>query len=232
LKFVLAIFLLPFCFATGQLFWELVFKMDFSGMVLIPLIAGMICMALLYCYLPKPIWVYVLGHEFTHAIATMLCGGRVRGMKVTSDGGHVYVTRDNFFVTLSPYFIPIYAILVFALFALAQYASNLQNSHMIWGLFFWALGLSYCFHVFLTAHILRTRQPDIVSQGYLFSAVIIYLGNMIVLFVGLILVSVGLELGQVVRNLYLGTIEAYLVIGDMAQNTAISINSVLKSDSG
>ena len=205
---------------------------DFSGMILIPLIAGMTCMSLLYLYLPKPIWIYVLGHEFTHAIATMLCGGRVKGMKVTGDGGHVYATRDNFFVTLSPYFIPIYAILVFAVFALIQHFLNLQNSPMIWGLFLWALGLSYCFHVFLTAHILRTRQPDIVSQGYLFSAVVIYLGNMMVLFVGLILISVGLEIGQVAREMYVEAIKAYLVIGDMAQNTAISINSVLKSDSG
>ena len=73
-------------------------------------------MGLLYFWLPKPVWTYVLGHEFTHAIATMLCGGRVKGMKVGSDGGHVYVTRDNFFVTLAPYFIPIYAIMVFVVF--------------------------------------------------------------------------------------------------------------------
>ena len=205
---------------------------DFSGVILIPLIAGMTCMSLLYLYLPKPIWIYVLGHEFTHAIATMLCGGRVKGMKVTGDGGHVYVTRDNFFVTLSPYFIPIYANLVFAVFALIQHFLDFQNSPMIWGLFFWALGLSYCFHVFLTAHILRTRQPDIVSQGYLFSAVVIYLGNMMVLFVGLILISVGLEIGQVAREMYVEAIKAYLVIGDMAQNTAIAIDSALKSDSG
>ena len=229
---VLAIVLLPFCFAIGKLFWELVFMMDYSGMLLIPLIAGIICMSLLYLYLPKPIWIYVLGHEFTHAIASMLCGGRVRGMKVTVDGGYVYVTRDNFFVTLSPYFIPIYAILVFVVFALTQYFLNFKNSPMFWGLFFWALGLSYCFHVFLTAHILRTRQPDIVSQGYLFSAVVIYLGNMMVLFVGLILIPVGLEMGQVARGMYVEALKAYLVIGDIAENTVISINSALKSDSG
>ncbi|MAY06670.1 MAG: hypothetical protein CMO72_05855, partial [Verrucomicrobiales bacterium] len=62
--------------------------------------------------------------------------------------------------------------------------------------------------------------------------VVIYLGNMMVLFVGLILISVGLEIGQVVREVYVEAIKAYLVIGDMAQNTAISINSALKSDSG
>ena len=40
-------------------------------------------------------------------------------MKVTGEG-HVYVTMANFFVTLAPYFVPLYAVLVFALFALGR----------------------------------------------------------------------------------------------------------------
>ena len=189
-------------------------------------------MVLLYNCLPKPIWAYVLGHEFTHAIASMLCGGRIKGMKISSDGGHVYVTRDNFFVTLSPYFIPIYTIFVFVIFALTQHVLGWRNSPIAWGLFFWAIGLSYCFHVFLTCHILRTRQPDIVSQGYFFSTVIIFLGNMVVLFAGLMLVSGGLQMEQLTIDLGSGIFETYSKIGDMAQNTVISINSALNSDSG
>jgi hypothetical protein len=43
------------------------------------------------------------------------------------------------------------------------------------------LGAAYAFHVTLTLEILRTRQTDITSQGYLFSAVVIFLGNALVL---------------------------------------------------
>ena len=231
-KLFTAVLLLPCCFGIGHFFFEIAFQIEFNGMVVAPLVAGIACMVLLYTWLPRPIWTYVLGHEFTHAIASMLCGGRVKGMKVSSEGGHVYVTRDNFFVTLAPYFIPIYTIFVFVLFALSQHALGWGNSPIMWAMFFWALGLSYSFHVFLTAHILRTRQPDIVSQGYLFSAVIIYLGNMTVLLIGLVLVTGGVQMHHLVGNLGSEIIEAYSIIGGIAQNAAISINSVLNSDSG
>jgi hypothetical protein len=43
--------------------------------------------------------------------------------------------------------------------------------------------------VTLTWHALKTRQSDITSQGYLFSAVIIFLGNAAVLLLGLPLLT-------------------------------------------
>ncbi|HXI50722.1 MAG TPA: hypothetical protein VNH84_04440, partial [Candidatus Saccharimonadales bacterium] len=51
------------------------------------------------------------------------------------------------------------------------------------------VGAAYSFHVTLTWHILQTHQTDITSQGYLFSAVIIFLGNICVLLVGLPLLT-------------------------------------------
>ena len=138
-------------------------EFEFQGVVIVPLIAGVACMGALFRWLPRPMWVYVLGHEFTHALATMVCGGRVKGMKVTGEGGHVYVTKDNFFVTLAPYFVPLYAVLVFAFFALGRVFLG-WDTPWAWGIFHWALGLAYSFHVLLTVEILRTRQPDITSQ--------------------------------------------------------------------
>jgi len=52
-------------------------------------------------------------------------------------------------------------------------------------LFHLLLGAAYSFHVTLTFHILKTSQSDITSQGYLFSAVVIFLGNALTLIVGL-----------------------------------------------
>ena len=51
------------------------------------------------------------------------------------------------------------------------------------------VGAAYSFHVTLTWHILRTRQSDITSQGYLFAAVIVFLGNIAVLLAGLPLLT-------------------------------------------
>ena len=58
---------------------------------------------------------------------------------------------------------------------------------LVW--FHLLLGAAYAFHITLTWHVLQTRQSDITSQGYLFSAVIIFLGNVLVLLVGVPLLT-------------------------------------------
>ena len=60
------------------------------------------------------------------------------------------------------------------------------------GVFHVVLGAAYAFHASLTWHILQTRQPDVTSQGRLFSGVIIFLGNVLVL-----LLAVSLLTGRV-----------------------------------
>ena len=68
-------------------------------------------------------WIYVLGHELTHALWTWLFGGKVKKMKVSSSGGHVVISKTNFFIALAPYFFPLYAVIVVAVFA---------TGHLIW----------------------------------------------------------------------------------------------------
>jgi hypothetical protein len=129
---------------------------------------------------------YVFGHELTHALWTWLFGGRVKRFKATAKGGHVVVTRSNFVIALAPYFFPVYVVLLILCFVVG---------HVIWGWtpylvwFHLLIGAAYAFHVTLTFHILRTRQSDITSQGYFFSAVIIFLGNVGVLLIGLPLIT-------------------------------------------
>ena len=136
-------------------------------------------------------WIYVFGHELTHAIWVWLFGGSVKKFKATSEGGHVIVDKTNFLIALSPYFFPLYAVLVVAVFL---------AGHLIWGwknFFVWfhlCVGAAYAFHVTLTAHVLKTQQSDITSQGYLFSGVVIFLGNVLVLLIGLPLLTAKVDL--------------------------------------
>jgi len=51
------------------------------------------------------------------------------------------------------------------------------------------IGAAYAFHITLTFHVLQTRQSDITGQGYLFSAVVIFLGNVCVLLFGIPLLT-------------------------------------------
>lgn len=191
-----AILLLPLCVGMGRALWSLIQEVGLIDTTLFPLVAGVFCMVILYLSLPKPTRIYVFGHEFTHALATMICGGRVREMKVGAESGHVLVSKDNFFITLAPYFVPLYTVFALVIFAVVRSLGYWQGD-LAWGVFCWALGVTYAFHILLTIQILKIRQPDITSQGYLFSSVVIFMGNALVLLGGIPVLLDGPELGDV-----------------------------------
>jgi hypothetical protein len=178
--------LLPLCLGTGQTVLRLFSATGQADTVWVATAAGVACWLVIYLMLPEPMWMYVFGHELTHALSALLTGGKVKRFKAGVKGGHVVVTRKNFFVALAPYFFPIYAVAVAAVFLLG---------HWLWG---WArylawfhllFGATYAFHATLTWQVLKTRQSDIVEQGYLFSAAVIWLGNAAVLVLGIPLLT-------------------------------------------
>jgi hypothetical protein len=116
-------------------------------------------------------------------------GGRVKKFKVSSKGGHVIITKTNFLIALAPYFFPLYAMLVVLIFSLGNLVWDWSRLAPIFHLL---LGAAYAFHVTLTFHALKQSQTDITSQGYLFSATVILLGNVLILLLGIPMV-----LGQV-----------------------------------
>ena len=169
--------------------WALWMVLRHSGsadVVWVPLLAGALCWVVIYLLLPKPMLIYVFGHELTHALWTWLFGGRVKKFKASSKGGHVIVTKNNFFIALAPYFCPLYALLVVLFFILGHWIWNWQHYQAWFHLF---LGAAYAFHVTLTWHILKHNQTDITEQGYLFSGVVILLGNIGVLLVAIPLLA-------------------------------------------
>ena len=186
-KRIVAVLLLPVCIGAGMALWKVIRASGSADTTWVPLLAGAVCWAVIYLLLPKPMWAYVFGHELTHALWTWLCGGRVKQLKVTSDGGHVVVSKTNFLIALAPYFFPFYAVLVVGIFLAGHLFWHWQQHYLAW--FHLFLGAAYAFHVTLTAHILQTRQSDLTDQGYLFSAAIIYLGNISVLLLGIPLLA-------------------------------------------
>src|SRR5215467_6984698 len=134
-------------------------------------LAGAACWLAIYLLLPKPMWVYVFGHELTHALWAWLFGGKVKKFKASNKGGQVVLTKSNFLIALAPYFFPLYAFLVVALFGLGNWLWN-WHAYLVW--FHLLLGAAYAFHVTLTFHVLKSSQSDVTEQGYLFSAVIIF----------------------------------------------------------
>lgn len=185
-KFAIAILLLPLCAGAVAALAKLLRTTVGVETFWVTFLGGMACWLAIYLLLPKPMWVYVCGHELTHALWTWLFGGKVKTLRVTAKGGHVVISKSNFLIVLAPYFFPFYVAVLVAFFTLG---------HLFFGwkrfmpLFHFLVGAAYSFHVSLTWYILRTRQSDITSQGYLFSGVIIFLGNVSVLLLGLPLLT-------------------------------------------
>jgi peptidase M50B-like protein len=186
IKFIIAILLLPICVGAAMALLKVLRASGSADTTWIPLLAGAACWGVIFFMLPKPMWIYVFGHELTHALWTWLFGGRVKKLKVSSSGGHVVISKTNFVIALAPYFFPLYAVLVIGVFALGHWIWDWRSYFVYFHLL---VGAAYAFHVTLTWHVLQTRQTDITSQGYLFSAVIIFLGNVCVLLFGIPLLT-------------------------------------------
>ena len=181
-KFGLGLLLLPICAGAAVALWRLLLLAGKADTTWVMTLAGAGCWLVIFFLLPKPMWIYVFGHELTHALWSWLFGGQIKKLKVTSKGGHVVVTKSNFLVALAPYFFPLYAAIVVAVFVAGHLIWDWHSYFIVFHLF---LGAAYAFHVTLTAYILQTRQSDITEEGYLFSATIIFLGNVLVLLLGL-----------------------------------------------
>ncbi|KAB2660730.1 MAG: hypothetical protein DVB32_04435 [Verrucomicrobia bacterium] len=187
-KFLIGLFLLPLSVAALPTLSRVLRASGEVTPVWVALVAGMACWVVVFLLLPKPMWVYVFGHELTHALWTWAFGGRVKKFKVTAKGGHVIITKTNFFISLAPYFFPLYAVCVAVFFLIGDL---IWNWHRYQWVFHFLLGAAYAFHVTLTLFILRTRQSDITDHGWFFSIVVIWLGNF-----GTLLLALPILIGQ------------------------------------
>ena len=186
IKFIIAILLLPVCGGAARALWLVLRACGGADTTWIPILAGAACWMVIFFLLPKPMWIYVFGHELTHALWTWLFGGQVKKMKVTGKGGHVVISKTNFVIALAPYFFPLYVVFVVVGFALGNLIWD-WHGYLVW--FHLCVGAAYAFHLTLTAHVLQTQQSDITGQGYLFSAEVIFLGNVGVLLFGIPLLT-------------------------------------------
>jgi hypothetical protein len=190
LKMLLGMVLLPACWAISVATYKLY---QLSGDAGLPdgfgawaLPAGFVIWVVLYFLLPRPTRTYVLGHELTHAMWGLMMGGRVGKIKIGKTGGHVELSRTNFLITLAPYFFPFYTFLVIGAYYLAGIWLEVEPYRAWW---LAAVGFSWAFHITFTLHMLSEHQPDVREHGRIFSYVLIYLMNVLVIGVWMVLVG-------------------------------------------
>lgn len=127
---------------------------------------------------PRPIRLYVWAHELTHALWARAMGGSILRFRARRDGGYVVTDKANFFIALAPYFHPFYAMLVLLGYGTASLFYDL--SPFAPGLYF-ALGLTWSYHLCFTAWMIPKGQTDLTTHGVFFSLVVIYTLNLLIL---------------------------------------------------
>ncbi len=190
-KFVCAIFLLPLCGVLTQTFFTAfahatVAQRFWAGEEFWFFSLGALLWLIAFFGLPRPILLYVFGHELTHALWVWLMGGRVRRFHVSREGGHVVTTKANFWIALAPYFFPIYSILAIGIYGALSFFFNVQPYGR---LLYAAVGATWAFHFTFTCWMITKNQTDLSDQGTFFSLVLIYLMNLLLLSIMLVLAS-------------------------------------------
>ncbi|MBU0633999.1 MAG: M50 family metallopeptidase [Candidatus Omnitrophica bacterium] len=178
-KIVIGIALIPACWGITGAFYNLLCSIQSFGRAETFFLWGAIAYLLLYAFLFKLNYIYVFGHEAVHALFAMLFGGKVRSFRASSKGGSVGVTRSNFIISLAPYFFPVYTVLLGIIFVSVELL--FQTTFQQTNLFIFLIGFSACFHFVMTANTLKTQQPDLTENGYIFSLTLIYIMNILVL---------------------------------------------------
>jgi len=176
IKLIIAVIAVPLAFGVSLAFY--------SNIILIKELAGSLkyflwgigSYVILHLLFYKPTYLYVLGHEAVHAGITWIFGGKIKSFKVSGEGGSVSTDKTNVIVELSPYFVPIYAIIISIIYFVIASSYRINGS-----IFIFLIGFALAFHMVSTIEVMKIRQPDIVKSGYFFSIVMVYVLNMAVI---------------------------------------------------
>ncbi len=138
---------------------------------------GFGCWLAVFGWLGPSARAYIVSHELTHAFWTLALGGRVSGFKTGAQGGQVKVSKENWLITLSPYFIPFYTLLVIAAYYGLGFFGDVRPFAAV---LYYLIGFTWCFHLTYTLSVLRQAQSDVRRHGWLFSMTVIYGMNLLV----------------------------------------------------
>ncbi|MDD5504578.1 MAG: M50 family metallopeptidase [Candidatus Omnitrophica bacterium] len=207
LKISLGVLALPVCFGVSLSLYRHVATLSiFSLYQQKYFLFGIIAYFVFHALVIKPLYPFVLSHELTHAIAALLTGAKVRSIQISSKGGSVSVSKNNVFIALSPYFVPLYTIIIILLWFAAE---RVLGSGPYQGWFLFAAGFTLAFHIVLTVDFLKTRQTDLQYAGYPLSACLIYIINLVVVGFVLSFLFQGLVFSNFLKDSYMISADAY-----------------------
>lgn len=131
---------------------------------------------------------YVFGHELTHWVMAKLFLRKTGRFSSGKNAGGVEVENPNVWIVLAPYVLPFYLLVVIGCYGLiGLIADDIHPNAVI--AFALLIGLSYAYHVVLTVLALRTGQADLKMKGKVVSLMMVICGNLLFVFVALLMAT-------------------------------------------
>lgn len=122
------------------------------------------------------LYLYVLGHELTHAVFVLLFRGKVTGMHVSTDGGYITTNKTNLLIALSPYFVPFWSVVAAVVYIGLSFGFEFSQK---WDrILYLLMGLTWTFHIAWTLWMIPRDQPDLKENGTFLSLAVILLANL------------------------------------------------------
>ena len=174
-RFLLGLLLIPACIGYSVSFYHHLSVLRRIDGPEISLLLGITAYLAFHVLVGSPSRAYVFGHELTHAAATWMTGGQVKGMKVGAKQGSVTTNKITGFGALAPYLIPVYGIGVALAYGVTGFFVDVRP-WVHW--FFFGLGAALAFHLVFTVEALRQKQSDLDVLGPLLSLGLIYWANL------------------------------------------------------
>ena len=137
-----------------------------------------------------------LSHELTHMIVGLLFFHKIHSIEAKEDNGVVWHSGNTFggtFISLAPYFLPIFTFAFLLLRIIGAWKSL--------NVFDFFIGFNLAFHCICFAKQTRSYQTDIKSKGYLKS----YLLIACALLFNLTIILLSIRKGIIKSNIYLFT---------------------------
>jgi len=179
MKYVIGLFLLPFTIGFSKAFYAQLSTVAYLGPKMPLFLWGIVIYMLTHILIWKPMYIYTFGHEVVHVVATWICGGHVTSFNVSRAGGSVTTSKTNVFIELSPYFVPIYTLLLIFIMPMIRYA---LTQKLVLCFYIFLIGFSLGMHLIMNAEVIKLKQPDISRSGNIFSLTFIYIANLIIVF--------------------------------------------------
>ncbi len=176
-KCIIAIVLLPITIIGVISFVSLMGTIKWYTHPAVLLLIGGSVYCVIHVVSAQKSFAYVIGHEAVHAVTSMLLGGKIISFFVSRKQGSVSTTKDNFIISLAPYCVPFYAVVILLCYYGVSIVVNVEPCRPT---AIFLLGAALSHHFLLTVHYIKIGQRDITEHGILFSFTIIVLVNIII----------------------------------------------------